>query len=458
MSKLVAKYFSIENLKYFFIAVILMRYTWFVAVPEEYVAIKMVVNVAQGFAIVWGLAWLVFCSGELHRDWKKSLFYWMFIIFYAITLGWVNYFSVVTVGGFLSYLVYMFVLRRGETDVKFNYLKNKIINFNQFFIFISFIFSCISIVLYFSGIEIVVTDILALGVIGGRFSGVTGSPNKDAILAAMSIVFVLINLLITKPVKKIHMILYFLNVVIQLLMLSLGFSRGGILFLILFPVTLCGLIAVQEFIQSGVTRRFIKVALLILIIPLGIKLALDFGSSGMRNLENATSRSRNIDQELMGRSPSADVSSGRFALWTFCGKIVEDNLLGVGFPNIDDKCIIANPGQPLSGISAGMHNVFMQALVGAGVLGLVATIGILATILIGLLQIFRSYKLFSHQERTVVLPLIALILVLLVYSLYENGPLFSHNVPSLIFWIYLSFIYSLLNSSKNPKLIENTQL
>lgn len=434
------RHFGLERLKYLFLTAILLRYTLFVAVPGKYLVIKSVANGLQGLAIVAGILYLCVHGRELmDKRWFDLAPYGLFVTFYSITVLFSDHFSSAVIGGLLSYCVYIFVFGFSNNEKTYDNLKFKIKKINFFLIVATFAFSVCSIALYYSGITFIVTDILALGVIDGRFYGATGSPNKDAILAAISIIFTVMAYVDDRNVSKNVLAFYCLNLFFQVAVLSLGFSRGGVLFLFLFPLSFSFLLVLRDFKTKKTSLNSIKPIVFALIAIFGIKLSMTVTSRLLETTESIVEKTAS-GGEVLGRAEAGDLSSGRLLLWKSCAKVGKNNFWGVGFPNIDTECLNANPGKHLSGISAGMHNVFMQAWVGAGVFGLIATIAMLVHIVFKLWSVFNRTLNVRLENSSFLNHSIALLLSLLVYSLYENGPLFSHNIPSIIFWIYLGYI------------------
>jgi O-antigen ligase len=462
MRERIEQIFTLENFKYFLLFALLLRYNVFYFSPEGYKFAKLAVYLVHGLGLAWGLALLFHrkFTGKPLVTIKPAWPYLVFIGSYLVTILTTEFPALSLLSGFFSYIVYFFVLTSYEAADSKQGIARQIKLLNNLFIGATFAITLVSILLFFADVDWRSSSIYVLiGNTGGRFSGLTGSPNKDAILAVLSLFSSFFNIYVFK-LNRSTKILYASNFFAQTLLLAIGFSRGGPLVIVIMTL----LISIAWFKEKIITKaklsELLRIPLLAgvsILIFLSSLFVVQKSADKIKGYFHALPAITASNGEIpggaeaslkLGRAENSEYSSGRIDLWKNCIPIVMKYPLGVGFSNIDEACKKVAPNYPMD--VGSMHNTFLQALVGAGVLGFLASLAFAFLILKQIWVRLRSIEFYEHEDRKLIYVLSVGLLSLMIYSLFDNGPFFIHNVPNVLFWVYLGYFYYF--TSKNiPK-------
>jgi O-antigen ligase len=453
MKQRIESLFTLENLKYFLLFALLLRYNVYYFAPEGFKYAKLAVALVHSICLAWGVA--LFLLGHLKArplvTLKPTLPLILFLIGYFVTILTTEFGSISQLPGYFSYILYFFVLAAYDPRESEASIVQQIKIFNNLFIFATFAIALVSLTFYFLGRDITFAQHVSIGVVGGRFSGITGNPNKDAILAALSIFCSFFNFSQYKLNFKTKF-LYMLNVFAQIFLLAIGFSRGAALLMVIMMLLIGAFWTREKILLKQSVGKILKVPILaiaIIAIFLGLLKGLQAGQDLIKNSSHTPQAAAMTSDKILGRTESPELSNGRVELWKTCGEIVLDYPLGVGFSNIKDACEKINPSYT-SDINS-MHNTFFQALVGSGYFGLFTTLAFTFVLALRLWKTLRNISSYKPSQRSMLYLCSTILISLVAYSTYDNGPFFIHNIPNLFFWAYLGYFCYFMNSRDQGK-------
>ena len=143
------------------------------------------------------------------------------------------------------------------------------------------------------------------------------------------------------------------------------------------------------------------------------------------------------------------LTSGRNELWISSIVVIKNNfLLGIG--NVDlvrqvsEARYIYLPGIALG----GLHNVYLEIFTANGVF---AFISLIALLFISLFYIFSRITAIKSIEDVRFYLLSSLIVSILMINLFESNLLYIISFISIIFWTYLGYTLSLIESEKRDE-------
>lgn len=451
--KRIEQIFTLENFKYFLLFAILLRYNVFYFSPEGYKFAKLAVYLVHGLGLAWGMA-LLFqrkIAGKPFVTIRPTWPYLVFIGSYLVTIITTEFAALSLLSGFFSYISYFFVLASYDASDSKRRVAGQVKLINNLFIGGTFAITLASLALFITDVAWKSSSIYVLiGNTGGRFSGVTGSPNKDAILAVLSLFSSYFNSYVFN-LNRSTKILYAVNFFVQIILLAIGFSRGGPLVMVIMILFISMACFKEKLITKAKFRELLKVPLLAavsILIFLSSLFVVQKSADKIRSYFHTSpalitphgEMPRGAESSLkLGRAESTEYSSGRIDLWKNCVPIVLKYPLGVGFSNIDDACKKVAPNYLMD--VGSMHNTFLQALVGAGFLGFIASLAFAILILKQIWMALRHIEFYEHEDRKFIYVLSAGLLSLMFYSLFDNGPFFMHNIPNVLFWVYLGYFF-----------------
>ena len=282
-----------------------------------------------------------------------------------------------------------------------------------FYVIFMFIASFISLIMRVSGKTIELN-----GIVFGSTRGVFDNENSMGIAAALAIVMCIY---LNYAAKSHRFKMFWLaNIVLQTITM-IG-SHGRSAYLIVIAV-----IYIFIFVYNK-NKYFRIIFLLIPILAGGIFFQLD--KSNIRSF-----------------------TSGRSSLWT-CGAIVikEHPLTGVGNNDFIEAVTVVSKNSELSGVEfgdvpgiefGGLHNIYVQIATVNGIVPLILFLTFLGMILTFIIQHLDKLK---RKEKLQMTTLTSLVFGILVVNLFESTLIYIGSFISMIFWIYLGYLVSILDN------------
>jgi Lipid A core - O-antigen ligase and related enzymes len=274
-----------------------------------------------------------------------------------------------------------------------------------FYVIIMFFASTASVIMRFTGMTITLKE-----VVFGYTRGVFENENALGIAAAIAIVMcIYLNYLEKNHKLKIFWIG---NIILQAITMIGSDGRSAYLIIIAVIYTFIFIWNKNKYVRAG----------LILIPTLVCAGLWKFGNF---NLERFTTERNNI--------------------WDSAIVVIKNNLMtGVGNSALVDSVKNARIGWYVPGIQfGGMHNIYVQIGAVNGIIALFLFLIFLAMILVFIIQ--RLDKLV-RKERIQTIILTSIILGLLAVNLFESTLVYMISFMSLIFWIYLGYLISILDN------------
>lgn len=276
---------------------------------------------------------------------------------------------------------------------------------SYFYVGFMFLASIFSLILRFSGKTIEVGQ-----VVFGTTKGVFENENALSIAAALAIVICIY----LNNIAKIHRLKMFwlANIVMQAV--TMVGSHGRSAYLIVVAV-------IYAFIFISNKNKYFRAILLIIpVIACGVFFELD-------------------------KSNIRDFTSGRSSLWTSASIVIDEHpFTGVGNSNLVEAVKSARETDDLPGLeTGGLHNMYVQT---ATVNGLVQLVFFLTFILMILAFIIEHLDKLHRKEKLQMTTITSLIVGILAVNLFESALIYSVSFISMIFWIYLGYLVSILDN------------
>ena len=374
-----------------------------------------VINKLKYVAFAWGIILILLMIIE---DYKRRKIYKFDIplgIFMIITLMFnvIAYRSTYNIKTWVINLILFVVIfsvdvfRSKKTMIK----EMDIITY--FYVIFMFIASFISLIMRVSGKTIELN-----GIVFGATRGVFDNENSIGIAAALAIVMCIYLNYAAKNHK--FKMFWLANIVLQTITM-IG-SHGRSAYLIVIAV-----VYIFIFVYNK-NKYFRIIFLLIPILAGGIFFQLD--KSNIRSF-----------------------TSGRSSLWT-CGAIVikEHPLVGVGNNDFIEAVTVVSKNSELSGVEfgdvpgiefGGLHNIYVQIATVNGIVPLILFLTFLGMILTFIIQHLDKLK---RKEKLQMTTLTSLVFGILVVNLFESTLIYIGSFISMIFWIYLGYLVSILDN------------
>lgn len=392
--------------------------------------------------LLWGLLIIIFTFLSKSKL-KESLLFiilLLFITWYLIVIVFYPNFS--ENFKMLLYFIIQIAVIFGVTkreDIIIN--QNKFISLIKQIIVITFAFSVFSLYMYITKFEktfIFNNTAYNLGYTGGRLGGVYGNSNMLGIIASISF-------FLSMALKQTSYF-YRFNGLVQLICISLSYSRGSIL-----TMVFAAIFAVYSLVMSRYKNTWPKFLLFILCVP--IIMCAYFGMNFIAQksqvyymhsfeptefIDNSKKAPENIGFESTEAYRGAQTNSARVELFVLGLKVFKHNpITGVGVMNIGnftepyltesstytvDNPILNNP-----------HNTPVQILASSGLIGFVIIL------IFAILYFKKVFFRFRQNSSSVFYTyLLALEIMLLSNSLLEWYIFLNSSVIASIFWLVSS--------------------
>ncbi|WP_238915301.1 O-antigen ligase family protein [Clostridium sp. YIM B02555] len=138
-------------------------------------------------------------------------------------------------------------------------------------------------------------------------------------------------------------------------------------------------------------------------------------------------------------------TSGRSNLWESAAVVVEQHpLAGVGYNDMIGEVKAARPISDLPGLDVGrLHNIYVETATVNGTISLLLFISFLGIILAFIVE---QLDKLQRKEKIQMTTLTSLIVGIIAVNLFESNLINSANFISMIFWIYLGYLVSILDN------------
>jgi len=264
--------------------------------------------------------------------------------------------------------------------------------------------SIISLIMRISGKTIMIEGILCLDT-----SGVFNNKNALGIAAAIAIVMCIYLNYIEKN-NKLKMF-WIGNIILQTI--TMIESEGRSAYLIVIAI-------VYTFIFIYNKNKYIRTA----IVVLPILVCTVVWESGKINLERLTTERNNI--------------------WDSAIVVIKSHLLtGVGNSELVESVKNARIGWYVPMRDGGLHNIYVQIGTVNGIISLLLFLMFLGMILMFIVQQLDKLQRKEKLQMTI---LTSIIVGILAVNLFESTLIYMASFISLIFWIYLGYLVSILDN------------
>lgn len=473
---------------------------------KVYLFLCLIYFMPSSFDIEQYPLWICFFWGSLiiavdfftKREMFKSKYWYILVLMslvyllsvvvnheYQLIRGAYNWVYLVT----SFFVIYPINTKQSNEEVKKNMTQ-----FNNILIYTVLFAGLVSILMFVFNISYIIPsgDVHARqGFFTSRLFGVYTSPNIGSIFGFLSIILSALNTLIKKGVWYKFSKLYVINLIVQFLFFVLASSRGTEVTILVFSLLSILFIVVPYFNQKYKSKikvyfRTLLIFFAFFVVSFGVIGILKEGLSyvpgivqqGLNEIgisETKTSEENSGKNELGKKDPinkvviehsieeDAEVSSGRFTIWTAALNVVKQfPVLGTADPyfyrgevehntQIDESKLSAMDISELKRSHGNMHNVYVQTLITTGALGFI----VIAVFIILHLKDNITY-LFKYKEVTIGYQIVAimffLIIALFAEDLVESHILFKvKDVVGIVFWYYLG----LLQHFRKEKIFSN---
>lgn len=395
-------YEFVDNKFYFKLFYLFVSFT-FVTILKDVPGVGILAKIAQVWAVILILLMII-------ENYKKRKIYKFDIplgIFMILTLIFniVIYRSSENIKIWLVNLILFLIVFSVDVFRDKKTLVKELNMITYFYVIIMFFASTASVIMRFTGITITLKE-----VVFGYTRGVFENENALGIAAAIGIVMCIYLNYIEKNHKL--KIFWIGNLVLQAITMIGSDGRSAYLIIIAVIYTFIFIWNKNKYVRAG----------LILIPTLVCTGLWKFGNF---NLEKFTTERNNI--------------------WNSAIVVIKNNLMtGVGNSALVDSVKNARIGWYVPGIQfGGMHNIYVQIGAVNGIIALCLFLIFLAMILIFIIQ--RLDKLV-RKERIQTIILTSIILGLLAVNLFESTLIYMISFMSLIFWMYLGYLVSILDN------------
>lgn len=348
---------------------------------------------------------------------------------------------------------------------------------NKIVIYISFIASFVSIIMFLGQISFVFYQddlLLRQGFLENRLFGVYTSPNTGALFAVVTVILMCIDSLLMRGSILNWSVYYKINGIIQIIYFSLTLSNGGILTSVALLFLVVIIFLIPYFCKKRSVLLSCILALVIFILStsclyIGTKIvqrSMAFITEKINyailNEEENEEEGEEKDIKLVRIESGDDASNGRFNIWNVGLNLWKTSpVLGVADADLSKEEMKAR-GYDISSLTkneehyffkcnGNLHNSYVQILVDSGILGI-------GCFVIFIFFSLKKYILFLYYSKTDTLQyrlvggISCLLGALGVNGLVETHLLFNRQDPyGAIFWFYLGCGMSLINYYKKTK-------
>ncbi|NFH89225.1 O-antigen ligase family protein [Clostridium botulinum] len=397
-------YNFVDNRLYFRLLYILVSLgfaTIFLYVP----AIKKLNTVV----LAWGILLILIMMFKDYKTRKIYKFDVPIILFIIFTLA-LNIFAYRTMENIKIWIVNLMIFTSLYTIDVF---KSKRQNINEmkiisyFYIVLMLPLSIVSLYVDYNKITIQATD-MVFGT--GRSFGIFVNQNALSIAAGLAVV---LSIYLMQRNNNIKMkTLLFLNFIIQGITMVKANGRSSYLLIIA---------VIYLFLFIYLKNKYLRIALLI--IPfLCSSVLLTFNEDRLHGF-----------------------TSGRNILWKSASFVIKDNpMIGVGNSDLLEAVKNARVVEYLPGIEyGGLHNVYLQIAATNGIVSLILILIFLISIMVFIIKKLDKLK---GKEKLQMTTIASMLLGILAVNVFESNLVYIISFISIMFWIYLGYIISILDN------------
>ena len=285
-----------------------------------------------------------------------------------------------------------------------------------FYAIFMFIASSISLIMKIFDMKIELGDVIFE--LGGIYGGVFENKNAISIATAIAMVMCIYLNAIAKTNKE--KIFWMFNILLQLI--TMINSNGRSAFLIVIAVA-------YLFAFVYYKNKYLRGALIILSI-----IAI-FGVSSVVNTETVRI-----------------FTSGRSSLWTSGIMAIEKHpLIGVGYSDFTNAVRSARDTTDLPGLDyGGVHNIYLQVAIINGIISLAL---LLLFIILFLVFIIKHLDKLKKKDKLQMTTLTSMLVGILAVNLFESNLVYIISFISIIFWIYVGYLVSILDNRNIDNMI-----
>jgi O-antigen ligase len=395
-------YEFVDNKFYFKLLYLFVSFT-FVTILKDIPGISILTKIAQLWAIILILLMII-------EDYKRRKIYKFDIplgIFMILTLIFniVVYRNSENIKIWLVNLILFLIMFSVDVFRDKKTLVKEMNITTYFYVMIMFFASTASLIMRFTGITITLKEVAF-----GYSRGIFENENALGIAAAIAIVMCIY----LNYIEKNHKLKMFWlgNIVLQAI--TMVGSNGRSAYLVIIAV-------IYTFIFTWNKNKYIRSGLIL--IPTLICTGLwKFGNF---NLERFTTERNNI--------------------WDSAFVVIKNNIMtGVGNSALVESVKNARIGWYVPGIEfGGMHNIYVQIGAVNGIISLLLFLTFLVMILVFIIQHLDK---LVRKERLQTITLTSILVGLLAVNLFESTLVYMVSFMSLIFWIYLGYLVSILDN------------
>lgn len=422
--------------------------------------------------LIWGLIVILFQLYkkrlELIKDNLILCFFYLFIFISCL----VNFDNRISNLILFAYCVVQTFILSYKSD-KNTFLLAKIIDI---YLILSVIFCFISLVILFSHYQNTFTfngNIMPFGLYEGRLFGAFSNPNVGSFVSWLAIVFSIYKLMNLNANQHFVKYYYFLLIILNFCIMSLGNSRS--VMIMFFLTILCVSFLI---LHNKVKTNILKFILPIIVSIVGlntmfisnyimsninyycfpnnneISATIDTENNDIINNdtinnneevnkdEGANSKQTDqIENNIIERNyENQNLSNGRLDIWKQGIKLsvssAENFFLGVGNNNIYNEIMKINPNA--TSIYSNMHNIYLQILVGSGIMALLSFIVFFIRIFFKYLKYIYINKNIDNYKNSFYW--LTIILAFLISGLFDSNLIYFMNVfMTTSFWLIICF-------------------
>ncbi|WP_244833623.1 O-antigen ligase family protein [Clostridium sp. BJN0001] len=367
------------------------------------------INIISKIALLWGMLLIIFTIFKDYRKRKLYNFDIILSIFIIVTFIFnvIFYKDISNIKAWvINAVLFMSVF---SIDV-FTEKKKIIREINIISIFYSifmFVVSLVSAVLKFTD-KYINIEKMYYGGTNGLFE------NKNSLSIAAAIAIVISLYLCTRNIKYKYKIFFEINILIQIV--TLFYSKGRSAFLLLLTIVFTLIIVYSK--QRIIKAVTVLVPFLIIVFTL-------------ININNLSIRY---------------FTSGRSYIWESALIAIQKHpFVGIGNSSFVEAVRLARPQvTDLPGLDwGGIHNIYIQIALINGMIPLIIFMIFLITVFLFLVNKMSNLNKKAKFRSTI---LFSLVNGILVVNLFESNLIYIISFISIIFWIYLGYIISIMDN------------
>lgn len=341
---------------------------------------------------------------------------------------------------------------------------------NKMTCILTFVASSISLLMFLFNITMTRNG-TSIGLIGGdRLFGIYFNSNPASFLACISIVFSVMSIRNKAKCSS----FYYVNGIVQFFFILLGNCRAAmiILFLMVFmamyytifkrkqfskpkKIIIACLAAIVFYFGTGLTQKALYIIPMLQgaeISDTGGRFQLDKVVKILSLVEDGTWKNR---YEIYR---SADeVSSSRLTLWATSYKLWKTSpIIGIGANTLQPMARELYPQAHVFEAPQVVHthNVFIEALVTAGIAGFVCFLLFFMNSCITLIELTRKYS--YTKSYFIILLMIFVLMSEFVGGMLDYGIFYTYSLSATLFWIYLGYLHW-INQMPLLKLVQDSR-